>query len=194
MPFTLHVRQALAYPGIVTQASAGLPLTPHPSAVPPAPLSASLASTGLFIPPQFLVLLRWPCRPLSRLRSSLQLRLGLRLPPPTRLCLLRTCATHAWLRGPLRFRPMPDDPPLAFRPVYRPKSNYLLFCISLGFRLALLSILGHPLALPMVVGPPRALMLFLRPRLALTLLCWPSSTHSSAGPRVPFAAPEPRPV
>ena len=88
--------------------------------------------------------------------------------PPTRLCLLRTCATHAWLLGPprfrpspdghSRFRPSPDGPPLAFRPTYRTLSNYLLFCISLGFRLALLSTLGPPLALPMVVGPPLALL------------------------------------
>ena len=113
------------------------------------------------------MLLRWPCRPLSRLR------VGLRLPPPTRLCLLRTCATHTWLRSPPRFRPMPDGPPLAFRPNYRTLSNYLLFCISLRFRLTLLLILGPPLGLPMVVGQPRALALFLRPRLARALLRWP---------------------
>ena len=101
------------------------------------------------------------------------MRVGLRLPPPTRLCLLRTCATPAWLRSPPRFRPMPDGPPLAFSPNYRTLSNYLLFCISLRFRLTLLSIVGPPLALPMVVGQPRALTLFLRPRLARKLLRWP---------------------
>ena len=99
--------------------------------------------------------------------------MGLRLPPPTRLCLLRTCATPAWLRSPLRFRPLPDDPPLAFSPNYGTFPNYLLFCISLRFRLTLLSIVGPPLALPMVVGQPRALTLFLRPRLARTQLLWP---------------------
>ena len=120
------------------------------------------------------------------------MRVGLRLPPPTRLCLLRTCATPAWLRSPPRFRPMPDGPPLAFSPNYRTLSNYLLFCISIRFRLTLLSIVGPPLALPMVVGQPRALTLFLRPRLASAGP--PAATHSSADPRVPFAAPEPRPV
>ena len=99
--------------------------------------------------------------------------MGLHLPPPTQLCLLRTCATPAWLRSPPRFRPMPDGPPLAFSPNYRTLSNYLLFCLSLRFQLTLLSIVGPPLALPMVVGQPRALTLFLRPRLALMLLRWP---------------------
>ena len=132
-----------------------------------------LAYSCLRGPPRLLVLLRWPCRPLSWLRSSLRLRVGLRLPPPTRLCLLRTCATHAWLRSPPRFRPMPDGPPLAFSPNYSTLSIYLLFCISLRFRLTLLSIVGPPLALPMVVGQPRALTLFLRPRVARTLLRWP---------------------
>ena len=65
----------------------------------------------LFMPPQLLVLLRWPYRPLSRLRSSLRLRVGLRLPLPTRLCLLRTCAYPAWLCSPPRFHPLPDGPP-----------------------------------------------------------------------------------
>ena len=132
-----------------------------------------LAYSRLHGPPRLLVLLRWPYRPFSRLRSSLQLRMGLRLPPPTRLCLLRTCATPAWLRSPLRFRPMPDGTPLAFSPISRTLSNYLLFCISLRFRLTLLSIVGPPLALPLVVGQPRALTLFLRPRLARTLLRCP---------------------
>ena len=68
---------------------------------------------------------------------------------------------------------MPDGPPLAFSPNYRTLSNYLLFCLSLRFRLTLLSIVGPPLALPMVVGQPRALTLFLRPRLARPLLRWP---------------------
>ena len=95
----------------------------------------------LFMPPRLLVLLRWPYRPLSRLRSSLRLRVGLRLPPPTRLYLLCTCASPVWLRSPPRFRPLPDGPPT-------------------------------PLA---SAGPLAA-------------------THSSAGPRVPFAAPEPCPM
>ena len=99
--------------------------------------------------------------------------MGLRLPPPTRLCLLRTCATPTWLRSPPRFRPLPDGPPLAFSPNYRTLSNYLLFCISLRLQLTLLLIVGPPLALPMVVGQPRSLTLFLRPRLARTLLRWP---------------------
>ena len=128
-------------------------------------------------PPRLLVWLRWPYRPLSQLRSSLRLRVGLRLPPPTRLCLLRTCTTPAWLRCPPRFRPLPDGPPLAFSPNYRTLSTYLLFCISLRFQLTLLSVVGPPLALPMVVGPPRALTLFLRPRLARTLLRWPSCCY-----------------
>ena len=89
---------------------------------------------------------------------------------PLGFCLLLTCATPAWLRSPPRFRPLPDGPPLAFSPNYRTLSNYLLFCISLRFRLTLLSIVGPPLALPMVVGRPRALTLFLRPPLALLLL------------------------
>ena len=38
--------------GIVTQASAGLHMTPHPSAVPPALLSAPQAYAGLFLPPR----------------------------------------------------------------------------------------------------------------------------------------------
>ena len=129
-----------------------------------------LAYSCLCGPPRLLVLLRWPYWPLSRLCSSLRLRVGLRLPPPTRLCLLRTCATPAWLRSPPHFRPIPDGPPLAFSPNYRTLSNYLLFCLSLRFRLTLLSIVGPPLALPMVVGQPRALTLFLRPQLALLLL------------------------
>ena len=99
--------------------------------------------------------------------------MGLRLPPPTRLCLLRTCATPAWVRSPPSFRPLPDGPPLAFSSDYISLFNYLLFCISLRFRLALLSIVGPPLALPTVVGQPRALTLFFRPRLASTLLRWP---------------------
>ena len=137
-----------------------------------------LAYSCLRGPQRLLVLLRWPYRPLSRLRSSLRLRVGLRLPPPTRLCLLRTCATPAWLRSPPRFRPLPDGPPLAFSPNYRTLSNYLLFCISLRFQLSLLSIVGPLLALPMVVGQPQALTLFLRPRLACTLLCWPSCCYA----------------
>ena len=132
-----------------------------------------LAYSCLRGPPQLLVLLCWPYRPLSRLRSSLRLRVRLRLPPPTRICLLRTCATPAWLRSPPRFRPSPDGPPLAFSPNYRTFSNYLLFCITLRFWLTLLSLVGPLLALPMVVGQPRALTLFLRPRLACTLLRWP---------------------
>ena len=124
-------------------------------------------------PPRLLVLLRWPYRPLSRLCSSLRLWVGLCLPPPTRLCLLRTCATPVWLRSPPRFHPMPDGPPLAFSPSYRTLSHYLLFCLSLRFRLTLLSFVGPPLALPMVVGQPLALRLFLRPWLARTLLRWP---------------------
>ena len=44
----------------------------------------------------------------------------------------------------------------------------------------------------MVVGQPWALTLFLRPLLASAGP--PAATHSSAGPRVPFAAPEPHPV
>ena len=44
----------------------------------------------------------------------------------------------------------------------------------------------------MFVGQPRALTLFIRPRLASAVP--PAATHSSTGPRVPFAAPEPRPV
>ena len=91
-PFTLHVRRALAYPGIVTQASAGLRLTPHPSAV--------LAYSCLHDPPRLLVLLRWPCRPLSRLRRSLRLQVGLHLPPPTRLWELRCLVRCRSLRGP----------------------------------------------------------------------------------------------
>ena len=132
-----------------------------------------LAYSCLHGHPRLLVLLRWPYRPLSRFRSSLWLWVGLRLPPPTRLCLLRTCATPAWLRSPPRFRPLPDGPPLAFSPVYRTLSTYLLFCISLRFRLTLLSIVGPPLALPMIVRQPWALTLFLRPRLACMLLRWP---------------------
>ena len=132
-----------------------------------------LAYSCLHGPSRLLVLLRRPYRPLSRLRSSLRLRVGVCLPPPTRLCLLQTCATPAWLRSPPRFRPLPDGPPLAFSPVYRTLCTYLLFCISFGFRLTLLSIVGPPLALPMVVGQPLALTLFLRPRLARTLVCWP---------------------
>ena len=62
-------------------------------------------------------------------------------PLPSRLCLLRTCASPAWLSSPPRFRPLSDGPPT-------------------------------PLA---SAGPPAA-------------------THSSAGPRVPFVAPEPRPM
>ena len=131
--------------------------------------------------------------------------MGLRLPPPTRFCLLRTCATPAWLRSPPCFRPLPDGLPLAFSPNYRTLSYSLLFCISLRFRLTLLSIVGPPLALPMVVGQPQALTLFLWPRLARTLLRWPArysvglrgppaASHSSAGPRIPFAALEPCPV
>ena len=92
-PFTLYVSQTFANQGIVTQAFDGLDMTPHPSAVPPAPLLVPQASAALFMPPRLLVLLRWPYRPLSQLRSSLRLRVGLRLPPPTRLCLLRACAT-----------------------------------------------------------------------------------------------------
>ena len=92
-PFILHVGQTFANQGIVTQASDGLHMTPHPSAVPLAPLSAPQAYAGLFMPPRLLVLLHWPYRPLSRLRSSLRLRVGLRLSPPTRLCLLRACST-----------------------------------------------------------------------------------------------------
>ena len=126
-----------------------------------------LAYSCLRCLPRLLVLLHWPYRLLS------QLRVGLRLPLPTRLCLHRTCATPAWLRSPPRFRPLPDGPPLAFSPIYRTLSNYLLFCISLRFRLTFLSIVGPPLALPMVVGQQRALTLFLRPRLACTLLHWP---------------------
>ena len=132
----------------------------------------------LFMPPRLLVLLRWPYRPLSRLRSSLRLQVGFRLPPPTRLCLLRTCATPAWVRSPPSFRPLPDGPPLAFSSDYISLSNYLLFCISLRFRLALWSIVGPPLALPTVVGQPRALTLFFRPRLARTLLRWPSCCYA----------------
>ena len=98
--------------------------------------------------------------------------MGLHLLPPTQLC-LRTCASPTWLRSPPRFRPLPDGPPLAFSPNYRTLSNYLLFCISLGFRPTLLSIVGPPLALPMVIGQLRALALLLRPRLARTLLRWP---------------------
>ena len=79
----------------------------------------------------------------------------------------------AWLCSPPRFRPLPDGPPLDFCPNYRTLSHYLLFCISLRFRLPILSIVGPPQALPMVVRQPRALPLFLRPRLAGTLLRWP---------------------
>ena len=39
-----------------------------------------LAYSCLRVPPRLLVLLRWPYRPLLRLRSSLRLRVGLRLP------------------------------------------------------------------------------------------------------------------
>ena len=52
MPFTLHVSQTFANQGIVTQASDGLHMTPRPSAVPPAPLSAPQAYAGLFMPPR----------------------------------------------------------------------------------------------------------------------------------------------
>ena len=51
-PFTLHVSQTFANQGTVTQASDGLHMTPHPSAVPPAPLSAPQAYAGLFMPPR----------------------------------------------------------------------------------------------------------------------------------------------
>ena len=132
-----------------------------------------LAYSCLRGPPRLLVFLRWPSRPLSRLHSSLRLRVGLRLPPPTRLCLLRTCTTPAWLHSPPRFRPMPDGPPLAFSPNYRTLSIYLFFCLSLRFRLTLLLIVGPPLVLPIVVGQPRTFTLFLIPRLARTLLRWP---------------------
>ena len=163
------------------EGSAGLPLTPHPSAAPPAPLSAPLAYTGLFIPPRYSTVPSIAPLALSASLAAPQFSAasgGAPLTPPTRLCLLRACATPAWLRSHPRFRTMPDGPPLAFRPTYRTLSTYLLFCISLGFRLALLSTLGPPLALPMVVGPLRALTLFLRPRLALTLLRWPSCCYA----------------
>ena len=45
-------------------------------------------------PLRLLVLLRWPCRPLSRLR------VGLRLPPPTQLWQLRCLVRCRSLRGP----------------------------------------------------------------------------------------------
>ena len=106
------------------------------------------------MPTLLLVLIRWPYRPPSR------------------------CSTPAWLCSPPRFHPLPDGPPLTFGSNYRTLSNYLLFCISLRFRLTLLSIVGPPLALPMVVGQPLALTLFLRPRLACTRLRWPSCCYA----------------
>ena len=157
-PFTLHVSQTFANQGIVTQASNGLHMTPHPSVVgstglcwlihasaapslAPLALSASLAASG--------------GAPLASAHSTLS---------PS--CL----RGPAWLRSPPHFRPLPNGPPLSFSPNYRTLSNYLLFCILLQFWLTLLSIVGPPLALPMVVGQPQTLMLFLRPRLARTLL------------------------
>ena len=134
-------------------------MTPHPSAVPPAPLSAPQAYAGLFMPPQLLVLLRWPYRPLSRLRSSLRLRLGLRLPPPTRLCLLRACATppsSAVLRVSVLCRMVLRWPSV---PIIEP-------CLIISCSI-------YYYGSGIVVGQPRTLTLFLRPRLARTLLRWP---------------------
>ena len=58
------------------------------------------ASAGLHLTPWLLVLLSWPCQPLTRLHSSLQLWVGLRLPPPTRLWQLRCLVRCRSLRGP----------------------------------------------------------------------------------------------
>ena len=165
-PFTLHVSQTFATQGLVTQASNGLHMTPvvgssglcwliHASAAPslaPLALSASLAA------PLFSAASGGA--PLASAHSTL---------------------SPSYLRDPHlapHFCPLPDGPPLAFSPNYRTLSHYLLFCISLRFRLPLLSIVGTPLALPMVVGQPRALPLFLRPRLAHMLLCWPSCCYA----------------
>ena len=58
------------------------------------------ASAGLHLTPWLLVLLSWPCQPLTRLHSSLRLWVGLRLPPPTRLWQLRCLVRCRSLRGP----------------------------------------------------------------------------------------------
>ena len=52
------------------------------------------------MPPRLLVLLRWPCRPLLRLRNSLRLRVGLRLPPPSGFWQLRCLVRCRSPRGP----------------------------------------------------------------------------------------------
>ena len=168
--FTLHVSQTFANKGIVTQASDGLHMTPHPSAVPPAPLSAPQAYAGLFMPPWSSAA---PSLAPLALSASLAASGGAPLASAHSTLSPSCLSDPAWLRSPPRFRPLRDGPPLAFSPNYRTLSNYLLFCILLRFRLTLLSIIGPPLALPMVVGQPRTLPLFLRPRLARTLLLWP---------------------
>ena len=176
-PFTLHVSQTFTTQGIVTQASDGLHMTPHPSAVPQALLSAPQACAGLFMAP-------WS----SAAPSFAPLALSASLAAPqfsaasggaplafAHLTLSPLCLRDpAWLRSPPRFRPLTNGHPLTFSPNYRTLYTYLLFCILLRFRLTLLSIVGPPLALPMVVGQPRTLPLFRRPRVARTLLCWPS--------------------
>ena len=147
-------------------------MTPHPSAVPPAPLSAPQTSAGLFIPPWLLVLLRWPYRPLSRLRSSLRLRVGLRLPPPFRLCLLRACATppgSAVLRVSVLCRmvlcwpsvPIIEPCLIISCSVYYYSSGWP-FCRSLGLRWPYLWLSGSrwPLRSSSGLGwPPLALLL-----------------------------------
>ena len=146
-----------------------------------------LAYSCLRGPPPPLVLLRWPYRPLLRLRSSLRLRVGLCLHPPTRLCLLQTCATPAWLRSPPRLRPMLDGPPLAFNPTYRTLSNYLLFCLSLRFRLTLLSIVGPLLASAGATfssglcWPARYSAGLSWPSCCYAFIRWPSGSFCSSG-------------
>ena len=147
-------------------------MTLHPSAAPPAPLSAPQTSAGLFIPPRLLVLLRWPYRPLSRLGSSLRLRVGLHLPPPTRLCLLRACATppgsavlrvSVLCRMVLRWPSVPIIEPclIISCSVYYYGSGWP-FCRSLGLRWPYLWLSGSrgPLRSSSGLGwPPLALLL-----------------------------------
>ena len=175
-PFTLHVNQTFANQGIVTQASDGLHVTPHPSAVPPAPLSAPQAYAGLFMPPRSSTAPSLAPLALSASLAAPQFSAASGgAPLASALSTLSPSCLRdpAWPRSPLRFRPLPDGPPLAFSPNYRTLSNFLLFCILLRFRLTLLSIVGPPLALLMVVG-----QLSLRPRLARTLLRWPSCCYA----------------
>ena len=153
-PFTLHVSQTFANQGIVTQASDGLHMTPHPSAVPPAPLSAPQAYAGLFMPPRFSA--APSLAPLALLASlaapQFSAASGGDPLASSRSTFSPSCLRDpTWLCCPPGFCPLPDGPPLAFSPNYRTL------------------IVGPPLALPMVVGQPRSLTLFLRP----WLLRWP---------------------